>query len=84
MDQKKPNDVSRNPSTTTEPNKLDINKNFLQFMMRVKRYPIDFRPAPGEEENETSDLDAKPRSAEPTSTPRDRKVRLGPGGKENV
>ena len=82
MDQKKPNDVSRNPSTTTEPNKLDINKNFLQFMMRVKRYPIDFRPTPGEEENETSDLDAKPRSAKPKSQFRAREARCGPGSKE--
>jgi len=82
MNQNKPNDMPKNPPTTTEPKELDINKNFLQFMMRVKRYPIDFRPTPGEEENETSDLDAKSRSVKPNSTSRARKVRRGPGGKE--
>jgi hypothetical protein len=82
MDQNKPNDMPKNPSTTTKLKGFDINKNFLQFMMRVKQYPIDLRPAPGEEENETSDLDAKPRSAKPKSTSRARKVRCGPGSKE--
>jgi len=82
MDQNKPNDMPKNPSTTTKLKGFDINKNFLQFMMRVKQYPIDLRPAPGEEENETFDLDAKPRSAKPKSTSRARKVRCGPGSKE--
>jgi hypothetical protein len=84
MDQNKPNDMPKNPSTTTESKELDINKNFLQFVMRVKRYPIDLRPAPEEEENETSDSDAKPRSAKPKSTSRARKAHRGPGGKGNV
>jgi hypothetical protein len=82
MDQNKPNDISKNLSTTAEPKKLDITKNFLQFMLRVKRYPIDLRPAPGEEEDDISDLDAKPRSAKPKSKSRDRKVRRGPGSLE--
>jgi len=84
MDQNKPNDMPKNPSTTMKLKDLDINKSsdFLKFMMRVKRYPIDFRPTPGEEGNETSDLDAKPRSAKPKSTSRARKVRCGPGSKE--
>jgi hypothetical protein len=43
------------------------------------------RPTPGEEENETSDLDAKPRSTrKPKSTSRARKVHRGPGGQEKL
>jgi hypothetical protein len=82
MDQHKPNDTLKNPSTTTDSKELDINKNFLQFMMRVKQYPIDLQPAPAEEENEDSDLDAEPRSAKPKSTSRARKVRRGLRSKE--
>ena len=50
--------------------------------MKDVNHRVDLRSAPGEEENETSDLDAKSRSVKPNSTSRARKVRRGPGGKE--
>ena len=53
MDQKKPNDTPKDPSTTTKLRDLDINKSsdFLKFMMGV-RWPIDFRSEGSEEEDE--------------------------------
>jgi hypothetical protein len=53
MDQKKPNDMPKNPSTATKLKDLDINKSadFLKFMMGV-RWPIDFRSEDSEEEDE--------------------------------
>jgi hypothetical protein len=53
MDQKKPNDMPKNPSTTTKLKDLDINMSadFLKFMMGV-RWPIDLRPSEGSEEED--------------------------------
>jgi hypothetical protein len=53
VDQNKPNDMPKNPSTATKLKDLDINKSadFLKFMMGV-RWPIDFRSEDSEEEDE--------------------------------